>query len=125
MIQPQLPISVWVLNIIEDIDDRKRYGETPESKIFLTTTRENVFARLVNRLHEQMGDLYGADVESINKQLLPYLQINEEEYDDAYEIKEEYRENENVLSFIHSIIAKGEYIAFKWSYKLYQQTIKN
>lgn len=79
---------------------------------------------LVDQLHETMGDLYECKVESINKGLLPYLQINEDEYDDADEIKEEYVENENALSFIHSIIAFGEYIRCIWTDKLDQKLLE-
>lgn len=117
------PRSLWILDIIDDIDDRKRRGRAPQGNIYLETTKEKALQHLVNKIHETMGDLYGTNLESINKQLLPYLQINKDECSDAYEIKEEFVSDENELSFIHSIVAKGEYVPLRWSYKLYQEAV--
>jgi hypothetical protein len=86
--------KVWVLNIIFDIDDYKRLNEIPESKIYLTKNRSDAVNILVNKLHERMGDLYGSDVSLIDKKLLPYLDIVDDEFD-SYNIKEKFQNDEN------------------------------
>ena len=109
---------VWMLVVTYDFDDYKR-RESPWSEVYLTSTRKDANDRLVDVLHREMEDVYDTDTSTIEKQILPYLDIN----NDNYEIKEEYYQDEKVLSLIHSIIVTAEYVPFRWTYEIVQKTI--
>lgn len=109
---------VWVLIITHDDDDYKR-REGPTSEVYLTFTRKDANDRLIDVMHRKMKDFYDTDTSVIDEQILPYLDTNND-----FKIKEEYHQDEEALSLIHSIIATGDYVPFRWTYEIVQKTIE-
>lgn len=112
--------KVWILNIVNDVDDYKRRGISPTSTIYLSYSYDGILGEFIDFLHEQINEFYECNSEESDPEMLLYLEIN----NDEYTIKNEYRKDLKVFEFIHSVIAKGEFVPFKWTYNIHHQEIK-
>lgn len=123
--------NVYVLTIVNDIDDYKRRGDTPSADVYLFTSKkkcQNMLKKIImDLIKERIDELDDDEVlETVPKVTLKHF-IKEAIKDKEYS---NWNFNSNLeipmdeIEDMYEWIAKGEYVQYKWMYQIEYKTVE-